>query len=116
MKKDDTSRSRELRAEVREAAAKGASVEFKPSKDSMVYHFSLRDWSPSGLGILVQKSSDIFRHLDVGQEIIVKLHKGPATLNPDVLKAEIRHMSTPAEGQHPDHTIVGLSIIERITE
>ncbi len=106
----------ELRSEIREAAAKGASVEFKPSKESMTYHFSLKDWSTSGLGILVQKDSNIFRYIEVGQEVLLKFHKGDATLAPENLKAQIRHISEPAEGLHPNHLIVGLYILERVSD
>ncbi len=106
----------ELRSEIREAAAKGASVEFKPSKESMTYHFSLKDWSHSGLGILAQKDSNIFRYIEVGQEVLLKFHKGDATLAPENLKAQIRHISEPAEGLHPNHLIVGLYILERVSD
>ena len=114
MNPDKSSEHAELRAEVREAAAEGASVEFKPAKESMTYHFSLRDWSPSGLGILVKRDSDIFKFISVGHPIDVKLHKGDATIDPNRLLAEIRHISEPAEGLHPNHLIVGLKILERI--
>ncbi|MCG8637603.1 MAG: hypothetical protein MI863_27495 [Desulfobacterales bacterium] len=113
---DETRSNRELRSEIREAASKGASVEFKPAKESMTYHFSLRDWSPSGLGILIQKDSDILGFIEVGQEILLKFHKGDATLAPEQLKARIRHISDPAGGRHPNHLIVGLHILERISK
>ncbi|HCY85811.1 MAG TPA: hypothetical protein DHV36_11810 [Desulfobacteraceae bacterium] len=114
MSPDKSSEHAELRAEVREAAARGASVEFKPDKESMIYQFSLRDWSPSGLGILVKRDSDIFKFIRVGQKIDVKLHKGDATLDPNLLLAEIRHISEPSAGLHPNHLIVGLKILDRI--
>jgi hypothetical protein len=113
---DENTPNRELRSEIREAAANGASVEFKPSKESMTYHFSLRDWSPSGLGILVQKDSSIMRFIEVGQEVLLKFHRGDVTLAPEHLKAQIRHMTEPGEGLHPNHLIVGLSILERVSD
>ncbi|MCG8614966.1 MAG: hypothetical protein MI802_02010 [Desulfobacterales bacterium] len=113
---DNSSEHAELRAEIREAAAEGASVEFKPAKESMTYHFSLRDWSPSGLGILVKKDSDIFKFISVGHQINIKLHKGDATIDPNRLLAEIRHISEPSGGLHPNHLIVGLRILERIKD
>lgn len=106
----------ELRSEVRQAAARGASVELKPSREAMTYHFSLRDWAPSGLGILVKRDSEFFRYVSQGQQVDVKLHRGDATISPERLLAEIRHISEPPPGLHPNHLIVGLKIIERIPD
>ncbi len=116
MNLDENTPNGELRSEIRDAAANGASVEFKPSKESMTYHFSLRDWSPSGLGILVQKDSTILGYVEVGQEVLLNFHRGDATLAPEQLKAKIRHISEPEEGLHPNHLIVGLSILERVSD
>jgi len=113
MNREGRSQNEDLRSEIRKAAAKGASVEFKPSKDSMTYHLSLRDWSPSGLGILVKKDSDILRLLKTGQVFPMIVHRGGSQTQSEQLKVEIRHISEPAKGQHPDHCIVGLYILER---
>ena len=110
MKKEEY---KELRSEVRKAAANGASVEFKPAADSMSYQFSLRDWSSTGLGILAREDSRLLRHLKTGQVMSVILHKGEQRLPSEKLKAEIRHIVDPEEGKHPSHKIVGLKILSR---
>lgn len=103
----------ELRSEVRKAAAAGASIEFKPSAEAMTYHVALRDYSDSGLGILVKNSSDIFRHVRVGDVFHMRYHKGDASPEPEHLKVEIKHISEPAGGKPRDHMVIGLCILER---
>lgn len=116
IKKGETRQGEELRSEVRKAASKGASVEFKPSKDTMTYQFKLRDWSASGLGVLAKQESDIFNHIKVGQILSMKVHKGDAGMFPDLLNVEIRHISKPVNGQPANHLVIGLYIVERIKE
>ncbi len=106
----------DLRADVREAASKGASIEFKPSGCAMAYHFPLRDISESGLGLLVNKKSDIFQHIQVGDVYHMKFHIGNATPAPEHLRVKIRHIFEPDGGKPPNHLIVGLQIIEKIAE
>lgn len=112
--KHKPSQNEELRSEIREAAAQGASVEFKPSTDAMSYRLTLRDWSPSGLGILVKTDSDLCRLLSVGQVFDMMVHRGEGMTPPEYVRVEIRHISEPATGQHPGHLIVGLYIRERM--
>ncbi len=107
-------KNHELRSEIRKAASEGASIEFKPARDSMGYHFKLRDFSPSGLGILVNKDSDIFKHIKVGNVLSMKCHKGNATPAPQNLRVEIKHISKPVNGKPENHLIIGLYIIEII--
>lgn len=106
----------DLRSEVRKAASKGASIEFKPAADAMPYHFKLRDISASGLGILANKNSDIFRHISPGDVFHMKYHQGDASLSPEHLRVEIRHISEPASGKPAGHMIIGLYILERLIE
>lgn len=115
MKKNDHSESEELRSEIRQAAAHGAVVEFRPSKDAMIYQLTLRDWSASGLGILVKKDSKISQLLDVGQIFTMAIHLGSARTEPEHVYAEVRNISEPQAGRHPDHYIIGLHIRERLT-
>jgi len=80
----------------------------------MVYQFSLRDWSDFGLGILVRNDSKILTHIKVGQVITFKIHKPEGNIAEHPLEAEIRHISEPENGRHPDHKIVGLHICQGI--
>lgn len=116
IKKGETRKGEELRSEVRKAASNGASVEFKPSIDTMTYQFKLRDWSASGLGVLAKKESDIFNHIEVGQIFAMKVHKGDAGVFPELLNVEIRHISEPVNGQPANHFVIGLYIVDRIQD
>lgn len=100
------------RSDARSNAAKGGSIEFRPSEDAMVYQFSLRDWSDSGLGILVRNDSKILTYIKVGQIISFKMHKPEGSISENSLEAEIRHISDPEDGRHPEHKIVGLHILQ----
>ena len=111
MTKDQEVGNGESRSDFRAADVQGGSIEFRPSEDAMVYQFSLRDWSSSGLGILVRNDSEILTHIRVGQVISFKVHRAGGNMVEDQLEAEIRHISEPEEGQHPDHKIVGLHIL-----
>lgn len=105
--------TRELRSEIRKAAASGASIEFKPSESAMTYQFPLRDYAAFGLGVLAGTTSDIFNHIRVGDIFYMKFHKGDASLSPDHLRVEIRHISEPAGNTPNNYRIIGLSILER---
>ncbi|MCP4023547.1 MAG: PilZ domain-containing protein [Desulfobacteraceae bacterium] len=107
---------KELRSEVRKAALEGASIEFKPGDSLMSYHFKLRDLSPSGLGILAKKDSNIFKYIKVGDILSMKYYKGDAAPSPQLFKVEIRHISQPANGKPYDHMIIGLLILETIED
>ena len=110
------SRNRELRKEVRSAASQGASIEFKPGREAMTYHFRLRDISPSGLGILAPENSSVFGHIRVGDRLYMQFHASDATRSPEHLKVEIRHISAPDGGRPRGHLIIGLYVLERIDE
>lgn len=115
MEKDRRLDKDELRDEIRHAAAQGASVEFKPSATSMPYRLMLRDWSGAGLGILVRKDSEICSHITVGQIFPMTIFKQEdRTVSQESVTVEIRHISPPEKGQHPDHLIIGLRVLEKI--
>ena len=113
MKKDNCSESEDLRTEVRTAAADGASVEITFPDSVMVYQFPLRDWSYTGLGILVRQDSKILDKLQEGQVLSVTLRREGVGLSFEVYRVEIRHISDPEQGRHPGHKIVGLRILEK---
>lgn len=104
----------ELRTEVRKAASEFASIEFKPSTAALSYHFKLRDFSHSGLGLLVKKDSDLLKNIKAGDILPVKYHKGIATTESQHFKVQVRHISAPADGRPENHVIVGLLFLEKI--
>lgn len=103
----------ELRSETRMTALEFSSVAFKPATADLEYHFRLRDFSASGLGILVKKDSDLLRHIHVGDILEVQYHQGNATPTPRHFKVEIRHISLPAHEKPAGHLVVGLKILEK---
>ncbi len=104
---------KELRGDIRQAAADGASIEFQPAEKAMVYQFGLRDWSEKGVGILVRNDSKVLDLIKVGQVISVTIHNPGGPISSDPFDAEIRHISDPKDGRHPGHKIVGLSILPK---
>ncbi len=70
----------------------------------MEYHFKLRDFSASGLGLLVKNDSRLLKYIDTGD----------AATPPEHLKVQIQHISTPAGGKPENHVIVGLYFLEKI--
>ncbi|PIE62449.1 MAG: hypothetical protein CSA25_05150 [Desulfobacter postgatei] len=113
MEKDDYSEIEELRVQMRTAVADGASVEFTFPDSILVYQFLLRDWSDTGLGILVRQDSKILEHICEGQNVSVTLRREGIGVSLEVYRVEIRHISDPEQGRHPGHKIVGLSILEK---
>ena len=113
MKKDNCSESEDLRTQVRIAAGEGASVEFTFPGSVFIYQFPLRDWSSTGLGILVRQDSKILDHIREGLVFSVTLRRERVGLSFEVYRVEIRHISDPEQGRHPGHKIVGLSILDK---
>ncbi len=105
---------KELRSEIRKAASEWASIELKPEGCPVDYQFKLRDISPSGLGVLAKKDSDILKYIAIGDVLAVKYHKGDATSFPQLLKVEIRHISEPADGKLKNHLVIGLLVLKTI--
>jgi len=113
---DKAGKNGELRSEIRKAAEQGAVVEFRPSTGAMVYQMILRDWSESGLGILVKKDSRICKLLEVGHSFSMAVHMDGRRDRPENVRVEVRHISEPVAGQHPEHYIIGLMVQERLEE
>lgn len=110
----EKSRQQELRREIRKAASEFARIEFKPASADLSYHLRLRDFSDSGLGVLVKKDSELLTHLKTGDVLAMTYFKGSEAIPSQCLKVEIRHISDPAKGKPENHLIVGLHILERL--
>ncbi len=102
----------ELREEARIKCSKNASVEFKPENSLSAYHFSLKNISPTGFGILVRKDSKVIREIKAGDILKMKYHPDSVTANPKTYKVQIKHISEPGPGKQLDHMLVGLLILE----
>jgi len=107
-----------LRGEVRTKNLKNARVEFKPGKDSMIYHFKLKDFSSEGFGILVRKDSKVLEYIKPGDVLTMTYHPDQtdqtdlSKIDPISYYTRIKHISDPASEKSQDHLLVGLLIIE----
>ncbi len=100
----------EPRSEPRTLLEQYHSVEFSISSRDPLFQFRVRDVSPSGLGILVNKGSKALTFLKVGQilDMIYNPHKVDKT--PERMKTEIRHITYLENGRFKGQYLVGLSI------
>jgi hypothetical protein len=101
----------ERRSEPRVPADPFKRVEISIAGLSSIYLFSLRHLSETGLGILVQQSSDIVNHIKVGDILNMKyLAQKP---EPAVeIKTQIKHITKIDAGRYRGHYTVGLKIIQ----
>jgi len=100
------------RIETRFSAKSSASVEFKPEKLEISYHFKLRDISKKGLCILVKEDSAVLNSIHVGDTISMKYYPDEIAAMPVEMLTEISHISKPGDGKFKNHMIVGLYIID----
>jgi len=104
---------KESRSEPRIPASEGASVSFKPPGSAWEYHIKLRDFSASGLGLLVKDDSDLLTHLRVGDVFTVNYHEDSIPMaSVRQKKVQVRHISFPAAGKPENHRIIGLCFLE----
>ena len=108
--------TQELRLEIREAALEFAAVELKPSTSALRYVFKLRDFSSSGLGLLVKQDSEFLKCIRTQDIMTVKYHKGSATTEPQYIKVQVRHISAPVTGKPENHMVVGLLFLEKLRQ
>ena len=86
-------KGREKRSEPRKILDQYFSVEFSISKMLPIYQFKIRDVSPPGIGILVNESSAVLDHLEVGAVLEMKYNPRNSADLPEYLKTEIRHIT-----------------------
>ncbi len=100
------------RLEKRElSTGKDMSVEFQPKDAEFAYHFKVRDYSSTGLGILVKEDSQILDMLHVGDVLDMKYYQGDNHPVPVNVQTRIQHISRPEQNLFPHHLIVGLNIL-----
>lgn len=104
---------KESRSEVRSLASDDASISFRPPGGEWEYQIKLRDFSDSGLGLLVNESSDLLQLIRVGDVFAVNYYRGTDTMTAKNLNVQVRHISFPAAGIPEKHVIVGLYFLER---
>ena len=101
----------ERRSEPRAPVDPFKSVEISVPALSSIYLFPLRQLSETGLGILVQQSSEIVNHIQVGDILDMKyLSQIPGP--PLKIRTQIKHITKIDEGRYKGHYTVGLKIIQ----
>ena len=103
----------EKRSEPRRILDQYFSVEFSVSSTLPVHQFKVRDVSPTGIGILINKSSAILDHLEVGNVLEMKYNPRNSSDLPEYLKTEIKHITKMEQGQYKGHYLIGMLILER---
>ena len=83
----------EARSEARTFLDAYRSVEFSISRQDPVLQFRIRDLSPSGMGILMNKASKALAYLRVGQLIDMTYNPENGKGTPENMKTEIRHIT-----------------------
>ena len=106
-------KGREKRSEPRRILDQYYSVEFSISSTLPVHQFKVRDVSPSGIGILLNESSAVLDHLEVGNVLDMKYNPRNSSDLPEYLKTEIRHITKMEQGRYKGHYLVGMFILER---
>jgi len=103
----------EKRSESRKILDQYFSVEFSVRSMLPLYQFRVRDVSPTGIGILVNESSAVLEHLEVGNVLEMKYNPRNSSDLPEYLKTEISHITKIEQGQYKGHYLVGMLILER---
>ncbi len=89
------------------------SVEFQPGAAACPYQFKVRDYSSQGIGILVKKDSCVLDMIHVGDVLDMKYYQGTDPPIPVNVRTRIQHISSPENGRHENHFIVGLNIMKK---
>jgi hypothetical protein len=104
---------KESRLEPRITASERGSISFKPPGSEWEYHIKLRDFSAGGLGLLVNKDSDLLKYIREGDVLSVNYYDDAVPMTVQSKTVQVRHISFPANGMPENHLIVGLSFCEK---
>ena len=103
----------EKRSETRKILDQYFSVEFSVSSTLPVHQFKVRDVSPTGIGILVNESSAVLDHLEVGKILEMKYNPRDSSDLPESLETEIGHITKIEQGKYKGHYLVGMLILKK---
>ena len=102
----------EKRSEPRKILDQYFSVEFSVRSMLPVYQFRVRYVSPTGSGILVNESSAVLDHLEVGNVLEMKYNPKNLSDLPEYLRTEISHITKLDQSQYKGHYLIGMLILE----
>lgn len=111
--KSFTNNSQEKRSEPRDILDRYYSVEFRLKETASVYQFKLRDMASNGLGILVNKDSEVLQYLKAGDTLDMKYTPPESAGLAESLKTQIIHITQKNEDPFKGHFLIGLLINER---
>ena len=104
---------KETRSETRNPASEGASISFKPPGGAWEYQIKLREFSDSGLGLLVKQDSDLLKQICVGDVFTVNYYEDTVPMTVRHKTVQVRHISFLPTGIPENHMIIGLRFLEQ---
>ena len=105
--------SEEKRAEPRRTQLRNHRVEIKLVGEP-IYQFRVTDVSSNGAGILIKEDSDFLNLISLNQTVDVDFISPKGSAPSGTYKAEIKHITRPANGKNEGHCLVGISILQKI--
>lgn len=112
-KEQQANRAAERRSEPRILADPFHSVQFAIEKKVPIYQFKLRDFSPSGLCILVRDDSAVLKYLEVGMVLQMDYATPELPGKLTRITTQIKHITKDREARYKGHFMVGLAIVEK---
>ncbi len=112
----DIPRQNEQRRSPRYPALSEHMVEFDiPS--ALVYQLKCQDVSQNGVGVIVKPDSKFLTLIQVDQKLRVKI-LSPAGSMPSqgIYQIRIAHITPSTEGRFKGHVVVGLELLEKISD
>jgi hypothetical protein len=74
-------------------------VEFSVNDFAHLYQFKIWNMSPTGIGVLVKKGSEVLKHLNVGDILNLNYYRQESSGQPEQLKTKIKHITKDAQGR-----------------
>ena len=107
--------AQERRSEPRRTKLRNYRVEIKLAGQP-IYQFRVRDVSTKGAGILIKDDSEFISLIEVGQIVNVNFISPKGTAPSGMYKAQIKHLSKPDKAEVRGHTLVGVSVLEKMDQ
>ena len=101
----------ERRAEHRTTVELYFNIQVQTDRFTRVYDFKIQDSSSRGMRIVVDKDSDAFQFMEIGQIIGMRLTAPRHPLPAALMKCQIKHVTPITDGGDERAVIVGLLIL-----
>ena len=100
------------RSEHRSPGERYYSVQFTTPGLASFYQFKLWNISSSGMCILVKESSDVLRHIEIGDTLDMTYYLAESQGAHENLRTQIKHITKNVDGRFKGHCLIGLAILE----